>query len=395
MRKAWTAISRAAAVRDAARGWKGAGAIDAATLAAIQAEYPDSRIALHRAWRVLVFVLVSIAIGAVFFGVFRGVFRGAGEMLAACLVFGAVLAVATEMLRGSRLSGGGGDAAAATWSSGFLLAAAVIFLTDRLHVESESAITLALASAALLGALAAWRWGFWFFAAAGSAAFFFAMARQPFARTAWIVLSILAMAATYRRFDRPALAPPHRSGLAAVFAVSAAALYAATNLYSFDMLAVERIRLSLSGGARLSAAGASPVRFAAILATAAFPVVFLAWGIRARRTLLLAIGIVAAALSVATFRNYVRIGPRWAFLTACGAVLVGAALWIHRRLREAPARTWRGLTADPLYSEAEGGVSPLGALGAHLAAPAAPHPPDHGLSTGGGQFGGGGASGEY
>jgi MFS family permease len=391
VRSAWAAISRADAARDAARGWKGAGAIDAATLSAIQAEYPDPRIALHRAWRALVFVLVSIAIGAMFFGVFVG----DRHLLVPCLVFGAALAVATEVIRGSRLSGTGADAATACWAAGFLLATAAFFLTDNLHVESDDALTLGLWAAALLGALAAWHWGFWLFAASGTAALFFAVARQPFARTAWIVLSILAMAVTFRRFDRAAIAPAHRFGLAAAFATSAAALYAATNLYSFDMLAIERIRLSISRGARLSTDGASPVRLVAILATAAFPAVFLAWGIRARRTLLLAIGIVAAALSVATLRHYVPMGPRWAYLTVCGGVLVGAALWIHRRLRDAPGRTWRGLTADPLYSDAETGVSPLGALGAHLVAPAAPHEPDRGLSTGGGEFGGGGASGQY
>ncbi len=391
MRNAWAATSRTEAVRVAARGWKGAGAIDASELAAIQAEYPDLRLALHRAWRVLVFVLVSIAIGAVFVGVFHG----GGDLFAPCLVFGAALAVATEMLRGSRLSGTGADAATAFWATGFLLGAAGTFLTDHLHVGNESAVTLLLAAAALLGALAAGRWGFWFFAASGTAAFFLAVARQPFARTAWIALSLVAMAATYRRLDRAAIAPAQRSGLAAVFAVSAAALYAATNVYSFDMLVVERIRLSLSGGARLSTAGASPVRLVAILATAAFPVVFLAWGIRARRSLLLGIGIVAAALSVATLRHYAPIGPRWAFLTACGVFLVGVALWVHRRLRDAADGEWRGLTAAPLYSDAEPGVSPLGALGAHLATPAAPDTPDGGLSTGGGEFGGGGASGQY
>lgn len=391
MKSAWAATSRAEAVRDAARGWKGAGAIDASALAAIQAAYPDARIALHKAWRVLVFVLVTIAVSAVFFGVFRG----SSGMVAACLVFGAALAAATEILRGSRLSGTGADASTAFWATGFLLAAVGIFLTNDLHMKSEGAVTLMLWAAALVGALAAWRWGFWFFAAAGAASFFFAAARQPFARTAWVVLSILAMALTFRRLDRASIAPAHRSGLAAVFAVSAAALYAAINLYSFDMLAVERIRVTLASGARLSASGASPVRLVSILATAAFPVLFLAWGIRARRTLLLLVGIVSAALSVATLRYYVPIGPRSAYLAACGAVLVGAALWIHRRLRDAPGRTWRGLTAEPLYSGAEPGISPLGALGAHFAAPAAPHEPDRGLSTGGGEFGGGGASGQY
>jgi peptidoglycan/LPS O-acetylase OafA/YrhL len=125
-------------------------------------------------------------------------------------------------------------------------------------------------------------------------------------------------------------------------------------------------------------------------------VFFLAWGVRARRALFLGIGLASTALSAATLRQYFPIGPRWAFLTVCGAILVGAALWIHRRLRSSPGGVWRGLTAAPLYSGGEGGVSPLAALGAHLAGPASPPPPESGgLTTGGGSYGGGGASGGY
>jgi hypothetical protein len=138
------------------------------------------------------------------------------------------------------------------------------------------------------------------------------------------------------------------------------------------------------------------LRFLFAAATAVFPLVFLVWGIRSRRRLILGIGLVSAILSVATFRHYVPIGPRWAWLTACGAVLIAVALWIHRRLRDAAGGAWRGLTAAPLYSvETEGGISPLAALGAHVAVPTAPEPERPGYTGGGGGFGGGGASGQY
>ena len=124
---------------------------------------------------------------------------------------------------------------------------------------------------------------------------------------------------------------------------------------------------------------------------------FLLWGFRSRRRLLHRDRLVSAVLSAATFRHYVPIGPRWAWLTVCGAVLIAAALWAHRRLRDAAGGAWRGLTASPLYSADDAGISPLGALGAHIAGPPAPAPePERpGFTGGGGEFGGGGASGQY
>jgi len=53
------------------------------------------------------------------------------------------------------------------------------------------------------------------------------------------------------------------------------------------------------------------------------------------------------------------------------------------------------LAASPLYSADDAGISPLGALGAHIAGPAAPEPERPGFTGGGGEFGGGGASGQY
>jgi uncharacterized membrane protein len=70
MRAAWIAAERLAEVREAARDWKDAGVIDAATLTAIEEEYPQTRLELARAWKVLIFVLISAAVIGVHFAVF-------------------------------------------------------------------------------------------------------------------------------------------------------------------------------------------------------------------------------------------------------------------------------------------------------------------------------------
>ena len=170
------------------------------------------------------------------------------------------------------------------------------------------------------------------------------------------------------------------------------------NLYALDHLVIEVIRVpgfERTIPSRLRSRAA--LRLLPRLATAAFPGrSSLVWGHplaaaappRHRRSL-------RRSSSRSTFRHYVPIGPRWAWLTACGAVLIAAALWAHRRLRDAAGGAWRGLTASPLYSADDAGISPLGALGAHIAGPAAPEPERPGFTGGGGEFGGGGASGTY
>ena len=395
MKRAWAEAARAEEVRSAARGWAHAKAIDAGTLSAIEAAYPETRITLHTVWRVLIFLLGCVALGALFGGVFYTI-RSIESIRWATAVSAAVLVGVTEALRGSRISGTGADAATSFVGFSFLLTSVVLFLT----VESEPSWATLLAFATAAGALAAWRWGFWFYAMAGAACGFVLVGRMPYARLTWIVLSVLLMALIGPRLDRAAIAPPHRRSLAAVFVVSAAALYMAVNLFALDhgfveWIRFERIRAEQFAGRPAILPAAASLRTAAALATAAFPVAFLLWGIRARRRLLLAIGIVSAVLSASTFRYYFSIGPRWAWLTACGAILIAAALWAHRRLRDSAGGAWRGLTASPLYSADDAGISPLGALGAHAAGPAAPEPERPGFTGGGGEFGGGGASGQY
>ncbi len=389
MNRAWVAAARAAEVRGAARGWTDAKAIDAPTRAAIESAYPDARIALHPVWRVLVFMAACVAVFALYFAVFHNDLEGLWPASAAATV----LVLATEAIRGSRASGTGADAATAFLGYVFALVATLVLLGDLGGIDGDATLNVLLELSCVLAALFAWRWGFWGFAAVSAASAFALAARAPAGRAIWMVLSLGLLFATDRLRDRASIAPPHRRSLAAVFVVSAAALYCTVSLYALDHFWIEAIRVLFQ---RPPAPPPLPsaLRIFAGVATAVFPVVFLAWGLRTRRPLLLVIAIASGALSVATFRHYVPIGPRWAFLTVCGALVVGAALWIHRRLRDAPGGVWRGFTASPLYS-GDAGLSPLSALGAGLVLPHAPEPDRGGLTTGGGQYGGGGASGQY
>jgi hypothetical protein len=392
MRRAWADLSRVEEVRDSARGWKSAGAIDETTLGAIEAAYPDPRVRLHGFWRVLVFVLVSVIVNALYFFVQSG-----SSLFVLSLVFGALLAGATEALRGSRYSGTGADAATSFWTVTYLLVAAGDALFRGHGMREQAAITAMIAVGVLVGAIAACRWGFWLYAACAAAAAFALIARAPYGRLSWILLGAAAMALLRPRLDTPALPPDLRRCAAAVFAVAGAAIYAAVNLFSVDQRLVEMIQGHGAGFEPSAAPPSSSWRLLSKVATALLPVIYLAWGVRARRRILLALGLLTAALSAATLRYYVHLAPIWEVLAVCGAILIGAAIAIQRALRRRPRGEWRGLTAEPLYERERDGISPLAALAAHAAGGAHPATARErgGLTTGGGEYGGGGATGSY
>ena len=89
----------------------------------------------------------------------------------------------------------------------------------------------------------------------------------------------------------------------------------------------------------------------AAVATAVMPVTILAWALRSRRTVLLDTGIVLAALSLVTLRQYVHVAPLWIVLTASGAALIVLALAVERALRHSPDGERGGFTADALFSD--------------------------------------------
>lgn len=384
MRSAWADAERVAEVREAARDWKQAGAIDAETLAAIEAEFPQSRLELARAWKVLIFVLVSVAVLGVQVGVFGFREMSSGRFF----VYAAILAGTTEALRGSRLSGTGSDAATSFWSVVMLIVGFAVVLEG-----GRAAITTTLAVAGLAWAVACWRWGFALYGAFAAVAGFLVLARFPTGRLGWAIVGAALCAISIGLAGRPRLAPSRRRALAGVFVVSALALYAAINLYSCDKRIVEVIG-EWSETERMTGA-ALRVRPALVIATAVIPVLFLVWGIRARRRLVLDTGAALAALSILTLEYYVRFGSL--VITAFGLALIGLALWLNRLLARAPGREIRGFTASPLLTAESEALAPVAALAAaSSAAPSvSPDRPETDFSAGGGKYGGGGATGSF
>jgi hypothetical protein len=389
VRKAWSDAARAAEVRDAARAWRESEAIDAATLEAIAAAYPEPRPPLSAAWRALVFFLVTVAIQAVFWGVVEVTHTGFREAL---LVFGVALAVATELLRGSRFAGNGSDAAASFWAIVYLL----VGVAERgigYRRDEEALITLVLVVATVLFGAACARWGFAAYGAFAAIALFGLIGRFPHGRAGWILLALALLALAFRNLDRAALAPPHRAAAAWIFAVAAIALYTAANRWSLDHDWIELLR---SHGPQ-AGPHAGTIVFLSTAATALLPPAFIVWGIRARRALILDLGLVFAAASLVTLRFYVHLAPLWVLLTLAGGALLLGSLWVARWLRRGPAGERGGFTAAPLFGSRRGEALQAAAVVAGFTGPPSPHPaPASGeLTPGGGRFGGGGASGEF
>ncbi|HZI65945.1 MAG TPA: hypothetical protein VFF17_05205 [Thermoanaerobaculia bacterium] len=383
MRSAWIEAERVGEVRRAARDWKKAGVIGESTLAAIETEFPYPRIELARAWRVLVLVLVSVAILGIQLGIFGFDARGSARYF----VYAAVLAAATEVLRGSRLAGTGSDAATSFWTVvNLLIGVGVLF-------DAKEA-TLVSAVACVAFAVACWRWGFAIYGAFAAAAGFLFLARSPYGRLGWAIAGALLCIVSARLAGRARLTPSRRRAFAGVFVVSALAVYGAVNLYSRDERLVEAI--GLFAEPRRFVAPPSGARSLFAAATALLPVLFLAWGIRARRRLALDTGALLAALSVLTLHYYFRFGS--IPITVFGLALIGFALWLNRLLTRAPDGEVSGFTASPLLSADSGAIAPAAALvaaGAAPASPGLPHRDDDPFSPGGGRYGGGGASGTF
>ncbi|HEY2797016.1 MAG TPA: hypothetical protein VGK26_03940 [Thermoanaerobaculia bacterium] len=386
MKKTWADAARGAEVRDAAAAWRDAGAIDAPTLEAIRAAYPESRPELSKPWIVLIFFLVTMAVHTVSFGVFAA-FRM--ESAAVVIFLGAVLATAADFLRGSRFTGNGSDAAVSFWAITYLLVGIGWSLGEASHDEAATITTILVAAVAFFAA-ACVRWGFAAYGTFAAASFFGLLGRFPGGRLWWVAAAAALLALAFRNLDRASLAPPHRNAVAGVFAVAAIALYVALNRVSVDQHWIEAL---LRAPSREPGTSHGALRVLSTAATALLPPAFVAWGLRARRTLILDLGLAFAAASLVTLRYYVHLAPLWLLLTAAGAVLVLGALWLNRLLRRSPGGVRGGFTADPLFSGRSEGLQAAAVVAGFTASPAPARSGE--LSTGGGRFGGGGSSGEF
>jgi hypothetical protein len=394
VKPAWRAADRAAEVLAAARGWRSAGLIDEGAFGSIVADHASTGRQLGPIWRVLVFfcVLVGVStsttIGFISFGV-RDAF-GVGLTL---LIFGAALAVVTDIvIDRCAFQPTGAEAATSLLAAGYLCAGAYVLLDD-LHLHGHAALRLTYPWCAAVFGLAAWRWGFRLYA--GAAAFFVLLlaAQFPGARPVWIAVAALIAAWASVASVASDLPLSHREGVELVRVVALAAIYAAVNYYSVDKGFLEEI--GRIAGAPPHRAGDAGLLLAGV-GSALYPAAILVWGLRSRDRALITLGVVAAALSLTTIRFYIHVAPLWAVLAASGAALAVTSVLLERWLRAGFDAERFGFTAAPLYDE--GRRERLLPVAAALAlAPAARVLPEEppGVSGRGGAFGGGGAGGSF
>jgi len=390
---------RNASVRAAARSWRKAEAIDEATLKAIEAAVPDDRHRVGPVFRVLLFLFTLVAVyggfGLLWLIIAEPLeFKGDG-FAAMSILTGILLAVMTEIQIGPLKRAQGGTEAATSFAAlGFLMAGFGWFILDRPKLPDEVEAQSLLLLAALLLAVAAWRWGYALYAALATAALLAALTYLPGGRLLWIVLAVLAAPLLMRLSDTERLPPALRHCFGAVLVVLLIGLYLAVHLGSFDLGALEFFR---RGFANLGPASKSGVlRNLSIAATALVPVVYLAIAIRTRRYPFLIVGLGTAIASLVTVRVYVHLAPLWVILTLSGAALIAVVVALRRYLDSGPAKERAGFTAEPLFEDlARQRLLEAGAAIVSFSPDARTVHQEPQYTGGGGEFGGGGSSSEF
>jgi len=388
----WVAAERAEEVRAAARGWRRAGAVSEGTFEEILRRYPEPRALPAPLWRILAFVFGSFILLAVFAAFLVAAGPNPSGAWVLCAVFGvAFIAIAEIQARSPAMALRGGAEAAGFWGLVLLVAGLFLLLEEDLHISEPTGPNLVLLGAALLLALAAWRWGspVWAFLAAVS--LFLLLGRVPGGRLLWIVCGVALTWAFERLLDRPSWSPSHRRCAAVLVVAGLLGVYAAMNLYALDHRFVEFLReraLDLPGPRFRE-------RIWSMLGTAILPVAVIRWGIRSRRTFVLDTGLVLSAVSLVTLRFYVHVAPLWVVLTVSGGAVFLLALALNRWLSRGVEKERDGFTAEPLFADEARlrALELVPVVAAH--APEARPPVEAGYQGGGGSFGGGGAGGSF
>jgi hypothetical protein len=387
LRKDVEAADRSEDVRAASRAWNSAGAIDDKTLDAIQKEYPDDRSRVKPAFRVLLFLFTFVAAGSAFAVLeFNEVPMGALLFLAA---LGSI--ALTEVQIGElRRSSAGAEEATALLSFWFSIAALGWVFED---ASGDFPWRFLCVAAAVLAAVAGWRWGLSIFGALAAVCVFLALSFWSGARTSWVLAALAVLTPLLSASVSPRLAPSHRRAADAALVTVLAALYLAVHLGAYDRGLLERG--SFFGS--FEAATDRPGRSLHIVGTAVVPLFLLAGGVFLRRPLLLRMGVVLGIASLVTLRFYVHVAPLWIVLLASGGAAVAIGMLLNRYLASGPGGERHGFTAEPLFGEGSRARVIEAGLGMALAPGSTPSgtPAKPGFEGAGGGFGGGGASGKF
>lgn len=381
---------RMQAVREAARDWFRAGWIDESALRQIEGIYPDDRVRAGITFRILFFVITLCALQGAAVLLYM-LTRRPHEVGLLALIAGAAGVFLTEYMQGAlRRRQGGIEAAFSTFAVLQLVLAMALINHDAWQGSFESKLTLDLLWAAALCLAAAWRWGYWPYSAVAALLFFLGASHLPYGRLLWILIPILLYRWLSAGCDSPQLPPALRKCSAAFLTVCVLAFYAAGNVYSLDHHIVEFNRMFAPP------APGSAVRWLAIACTAVVPVVVLSIGTRHRRRLFLNLGFLLGIVSLVTVRQYAHLVPPWLALAGGGLVFIVGTLLLKRFLDSGRNGARGGFTAGQLLEDPkkQRALEVLASV-AILTPEPKPAQAKSEFQGKGGEFGGGGASGEF
>jgi hypothetical protein len=384
------AAERSKEVRDAARSWRRAGFVAEETLSRITALYPDDRQRFGPGFRALAFVfavIASLAMVGLSFSLLD--FEQSKDEMSLLIVWAVILAGLTELQRGPwRRASAGAEGATALLS--VLLASVWVLAFD--HSSQSLSMIRFMASSCLVCTLAAWRWGdLLFFLGAGVCGFAL-LAQTDHGRLFWILASLLLIPVCLKAARNPRRAPSHRKGAVVLGAVAILALYAAIHIWSWDQRLIEDMGEFSTPGRPPS----SLLRTLSMLATGLLPTGFLIAGWRRREPLLLYSGLLLIGASIATIRLYRPVMPLSMALIVIGLVCLGLALGVRRWLRSGDKGERDGFTADPLFDHANRTDAIRSVMAMASFTPSAQTiPTRNAFEGGGGNFGGGGATGNF
>jgi uncharacterized membrane protein YgcG len=161
-------------------------------------------------------------------------------------------------------------------------------------------------------------------------------------------------------------------------------VYAAGNYFVVRELSVALLELDIMPGEDI------PFAFLFYGLTVIVPIVYLYFGIRNKDSVLLRVSLLVIAFSVFTFKYYFSLGHPEFTLTAAGLILVAVTLFLFRYLKTPK----RGYTRENILKEKWAEANPEAliisqTMGGNTAVV------DDSFKGGGGEFSGGGASGDF
>jgi hypothetical protein len=385
MRPDTAMADRKQTVREAAREWLNAGWIDHDTYQGIEKKYADDRMRTGVAFRILFFVLTLVAIG----GMLGAIYVSANDemLVAGCSLLAGVSCwgITEYLILSKKRRQGGIEAAFSAAAIVNLTIGLGVFLLRSHWIHDDSAARFVLLSLSLLTGAAAWNWGYWPYSVLSAGSLFLLVLSLPGDRFIWIALTILIYPWLVRGCDSPKLPPSLRKCAAAFLITAIGTLYVVINIY-----------LAGSHSLDLFHRIAGLPRWLSILLTAALPIIVFAVGVIKRRRLFLVLGFLLGLSSLITLRFYIHVAPLWVVATGAGILLLCTAGALRRFLDSGANKERNGFTAALLTERPEKhrGVEILASIATLTpgAAPASENPQYRG---GGGEFGGGGASGEF